>query len=78
MMFGGPTDAATSARASSPAPREPGVNFLDTADGYNAGRSEEVVGRAIAANRHMLGAGDQDRQPDRARARTSAACRAGG
>jgi len=27
------------------------VNFIDTADGYNGGRSEEVVGRAIRAHR---------------------------
>ncbi len=29
-----------------------GFNFLDTADNYNGGRSEEVVGAAIAARRH--------------------------
>lgn len=28
-----------------------GVNFIDTADSYNAGRSEEVVGKVIAAKR---------------------------
>ena len=50
MMFGGRADEreanAIIARAS-----ESGVNFIDTADSYNAGRSEEVVGQAIAANR---------------------------
>ena len=51
MMFGGPTDAATSDRLIARA-AEAGINFLDTADGYNGGRSEEVVGQAIAANRH--------------------------
>jgi aryl-alcohol dehydrogenase (NADP+) len=51
MMFGGPTDAATSNRLIARA-AEAGINFLDTADGYNAGKSEEVVGQAIAANRH--------------------------
>ena len=51
MMFGGPTDAATSERLIARAAAA-GINFLDTADGYNAGRSEEVVGAAIAANRH--------------------------
>src|SRR4051794_19804267 len=51
MMFGGPTDAATSARLIARAAAA-GINFLDTADGYNAGRSEEVVGAAIGANRH--------------------------
>ena len=51
MMFGGPTDAATSERLIARA-AEAGINLLDTADGYNAGRSEEVVGAAIAGNRH--------------------------
>src|SRR5207244_10422933 len=31
---------------------EAGSNFIDTADVYNKGGSEEVVGRAIAAERH--------------------------
>lgn len=51
MMFGGPTDAATSQRLIARA-AEAGINFLDTADAYNGGRSEEVVGQAIAARRH--------------------------
>jgi aryl-alcohol dehydrogenase-like predicted oxidoreductase len=51
MMFGGQTDEATSARIVAKA-REAGVNFIDTADAYSNGRSEEVVGRAIAKNRH--------------------------
>jgi aryl-alcohol dehydrogenase-like predicted oxidoreductase len=51
MMFGGPTDAATSARLIARAAGA-GINFLDTADGYNGGRSEEVVGQAIAGRRH--------------------------
>jgi aryl-alcohol dehydrogenase-like predicted oxidoreductase len=50
MMFGGPTDEALSARIINKA-RETGVNFIDTADVYNEGRSEEFVGRAIAPNR---------------------------
>jgi len=50
MMFGGQADAATSARLIDRA-FEAGVNFIDTADAYNAGRSEEVVGEAIAARR---------------------------
>jgi aryl-alcohol dehydrogenase-like predicted oxidoreductase len=50
MMFGGPTDEPTSARIIARA-REHGVNFIDTADGYTGGRSEEVVGRSIAAER---------------------------
>src|SRR5438045_4816220 len=46
MMFGGPADEATSARIVAKA-RDAGVNFIDTADAYNGGRSEEVTGRAI-------------------------------
>lgn len=50
MMFGGATDEVTSARIAARA-REQGVNFIDTADAYNGGRSEEVVGRCIAEHR---------------------------
>jgi aryl-alcohol dehydrogenase-like predicted oxidoreductase len=48
MMFGGATDEAESQRITDAA-RAAGVNFIDTADVYNGGASEEVVGRAIAA-----------------------------
>ena len=51
MMFGGPTDEATSARIVAKA-REAGINFIDSADAYNGGQSEQVVGRAISNNRH--------------------------
>jgi aryl-alcohol dehydrogenase-like predicted oxidoreductase len=50
MMFGGPTDEATSSRIVAKA-REAGINFIDTADAYSKGGSEEVVGRAISNNR---------------------------
>ncbi|MBN8956149.1 MAG: aldo/keto reductase [Rhizobiales bacterium] len=50
MMFGGPTDEKTSAHIVGKA-RDAGVNFIDTADAYTNGHSEEVTGRAIAANR---------------------------
>lgn len=50
MMFGGPTDEATARRIVASA-EAAGVNFIDTADAYNDGRSEEVVGRAIVARR---------------------------
>src|SRR5712671_4573925 len=50
MMFGGPTDEATSTRIVAKA-REAGVNFIDTADAYSSGNSEQVVGRAISNNR---------------------------
>ena len=47
MMFGGPTDEAASARIIAKA-REAGINFIDSADAYNGGQSEVVVGRAIS------------------------------
>jgi aryl-alcohol dehydrogenase-like predicted oxidoreductase len=50
MMFGGPTDEATSSRIVAKA-HEAGVNFIDTADAYSKGGSEQVVGRAISNNR---------------------------
>ena len=50
MMFGGQTDEAESGRIIAAA-REAGVNIIDTADVYNDGASEEVVGRAIAPHR---------------------------
>ena len=50
MMFGGETDEATAGRIVDTA-REAGINFIDTADAYNGGRSEEVTGRAIRAHR---------------------------
>src|ERR1700732_1420230 len=50
MMFGGPTDEATSMRIVAKA-REAGINFIDTADAYSIGNSEQVVGRAISNNR---------------------------
>jgi aryl-alcohol dehydrogenase-like predicted oxidoreductase len=51
MMFGGPTDEHDAARIIARA-REVGINFVDTADAYNEGGSEEIVGRAIGANRN--------------------------
>ncbi|MGN6114064.1 MAG: aldo/keto reductase [Nitrobacter sp.] len=50
MMFGGATDEPTSARIVAKA-RDAGVNFIDTADAYSNGASEEVVGRAIRVDR---------------------------
>jgi aryl-alcohol dehydrogenase-like predicted oxidoreductase len=50
MMFGGATDRPTAERIVDKA-REAGVNFIDTADQYNEGRSEEVTGHAIAGAR---------------------------
>lgn len=50
MMFGGPTDEAA-ARRIIDAAADQGVNFIDTANVYEQGRSEEIVGRGIAARR---------------------------
>jgi aryl-alcohol dehydrogenase-like predicted oxidoreductase len=50
MMFGGPTDEPTAARIVDRA-RDQGVNFIDTADGYTGGKSEEVTGTAIREHR---------------------------
>ena len=50
MMFGGRTDEATATRIIHKA-CDQGVNFIDTADQYNAGESEVIVGRAIQCDR---------------------------
>lgn len=70
MMFGGPTDEAAAHRIIGRA-ADQGVNFIDTADVYEKGRSEEVVGRGIAGKRgwwvlatklaNPTGAGPNDR-----------------
>ena len=50
MMFGDRTDEPTARRIVDDA-AERGINFIDTADAYAGGSSEEIVGRAIAARR---------------------------
>ncbi len=50
MMFGDATDEPTAKRIIDTA-RDQGFNFIDTADGYNDGRSEEYVGRSIKHDR---------------------------
>ncbi|WP_299619479.1 aldo/keto reductase [Pelagibius sp.] len=50
MMFGDQTDEDSARRIIDHA-RDHGVNFIDTADQYAKGASEEIVGRAIAKNR---------------------------
>jgi aryl-alcohol dehydrogenase (NADP+) len=75
MMFGGATEEADAARIIDRA-LDGGVNFIDTADIYTEGRSEEIVGRAIRANRdrwilatkvgNPTGAGPNDRGLSRA------------
>jgi aryl-alcohol dehydrogenase-like predicted oxidoreductase len=50
MMLGDQTDEADS-RSIIASAREAGVNFIDTADAYSAGRSEKFVGEAIKIDR---------------------------
>ena len=50
MMFGSLTDKTCAQRIIAKA-FEAGVNFIDTADIYNEGRSEEITGVAIASQR---------------------------
>ncbi len=51
MMFGEQTSTEDSLRIIDKA-WDQGINFIDTADVYTGGRSEEIVGEAIAGNRH--------------------------
>jgi len=53
MSFGGDADEATSA-AMFKAARDAGINFFDTADQYSKGRSEEILGGLIQAERDQL------------------------
>lgn len=53
MMFGGPASAADSTTIIKTA-IDQGINFIDTANVYNAGESERVVGRAIADQRDQV------------------------
>ena len=50
MAFGGDADEATSAAIYGRA-RAAGINFFDCADVYAGGRSEEILGRLVAAHR---------------------------
>jgi len=51
MMFGDQTDAAQSGEIVASA-RDQGINFIDTADVYTKGASEEITGPLIKAERH--------------------------
>ncbi|HEX7842103.1 MAG TPA: aldo/keto reductase [Kofleriaceae bacterium] len=53
MSFGGDADEATSA-AIWRAARDAGVNLIDTADVYNEGRSEQVLGRLMQGDRDQI------------------------
>src|SRR4051812_25801741 len=50
MMFGDQTDEETS-RGMVARARGAGVNFIDTADAYSNGKSEQIVGRALQGER---------------------------
>jgi 1-deoxyxylulose-5-phosphate synthase len=49
MNFGGPTEEDESIRIINTA-LDSGINFIDTADVYNTGESERIVGRALKSN----------------------------
>jgi aryl-alcohol dehydrogenase-like predicted oxidoreductase len=61
MMFGGATDEAESTRIIHKA-IDQGINFLDTANSYNAGASEVVVGKAIRDRRDQVVLATKGRQ----------------
>ncbi|MBL28335.1 MAG: NADP-dependent oxidoreductase [Rhodospirillaceae bacterium] len=50
MIFGSRTDEPTAGRIVGQA-RDAGINFIDTADAYNAGETEKIVGRIIKEDR---------------------------
>ncbi len=50
MMFGNPTDESDSIKVIERA-FDAGINFIDTANVYNAGESERIVGKAVKAFR---------------------------
>ena len=51
MMFGDQTDAAEAGHIVASA-RDSGVNFIDTADVYSTGASEQITGELIKSDRH--------------------------
>ncbi len=53
MSFGGDADEATSASMYK-AVRDAGINFFDTANEYNKGKSEEILGRLAKDHRNEL------------------------
>ena len=53
MMFGGPTDQEESIRIIHQA-LDCGINFIDTANVYNRGESERIVGQALQDRRHQV------------------------
>jgi len=53
MSFGGDADEAASAEMFK-AVRDAGINFFDTADQYNKGKSEEILGKLMRGSREDL------------------------
>ena len=53
MMFGGPTEERDSVRIIHHA-LDAGINFLDTANVYNGGESERIMGQAIAELHELI------------------------
>src|SRR3954462_10987980 len=53
MPFGGYADEAASAEMFK-AVRDLGINFFDTADQYNKGKSEEILGKLMRGSREDL------------------------
>ena len=53
MSFGGDADEEAAARMYA-AGRDAGINFFDTANGYNAGESERTLGRLMKGHRDEL------------------------
>lgn len=62
MMFGGQTSESVSIAIIHKA-MDHGINFIDTADIYNAGESEMVVGKALADRRDSVILATKGRQP---------------
>src|ERR1700710_2096210 len=64
MMFGawGNTDHDDSIKIIHAA-LDAGINFLDTADVYSAGESEEIVGKAVAGRRDNVGLSTKAHHP---------------
>ena len=79
MMFGawGETDHDESIRIIHAA-LDAGINFVDTADVYSRGESEEIVGKALAGRARPGLPGDQGARQDGATTRTSSATRGAG
>lgn len=53
LNFGGPTPDEEAVRIVHAA-MDAGINFIDTANSYHGGRSEGVVGKALAGRRHQV------------------------